>query len=329
MKFLVIGCGSIGRRHLRNLASIRAGELLAFDVEPAQLKKVRGIMPGIKASDDLGELWKQRPDACLVTVPTSFHVRYAVEAAKRGCHLFIEKPLSGNDRGLDKFSELVRKNRLVTFIGYNYRFNLCVLRIRNILKEKKLGRVISAHSHFGSYLPTRHPGEDYRKGYGARKSLGGGVILDALSHHFDLWCFLFGKPLEAVSAHGKHSGLELDVEDCADVLVRFSGGVTAGLHANFLERPVRNDLEIIGEEGTLRCDLVRSEVSLYEPRRNAWRVFKGDADYNDVYIREMKSFIRCVKRKEKPTVGLTDAKKELEMLLRIKESGAAKRWVAL
>ncbi len=329
LKILIIGCGSIGQRHLRNLTFLGMRNMLVFDVRRDRLEQIRQMAPSARGTDQLRDLLQEKPDACLITVPTSLHAQYAKLMADQGCHLFIEKPLSNDLRGLDSLVSTVQKKKLIGFVGYNYRFNPSVLKVRDYLEQGKIGRVITARSYFGSYLPDRHPGEDYRKGYGARRTLGGGVILDALSHHFDLWFFLFGRPREALAAFGKRSALEMDVEDCCDTMIRFKNGLTVGLHANFLERPARNFFEIVGEKGTICCDLAKGEASIFSPKRKKWTIFSTLRDYNLVYVREVEEFMRCVREKKRPSVDLFDAKQELEMLLKIKKTNTTKRWVSL
>src|SRR3989338_7486882 len=93
-KILVIGCGSIGQRHIRNLRILKAGDIFAFDVDEEKLETVKSIHAGIEVSTNLDELWDKKPEVVFITTPSALHIDYAIEAAKRGCHLFIEKPLS-------------------------------------------------------------------------------------------------------------------------------------------------------------------------------------------------------------------------------------------
>ncbi len=327
MKILVIGCGSIGQRHIRNLIFLKAGDIFAFDIDKAKLEAVKKISPFIAVSEDLGSLWKEKPDIVFVTVPTALHIKYALSAANRGCHIFVEKPLSHNRDGVNELLKIATDKRLIIFVGYNLRFNKCLLKVKAILDKKAIGKIITARTHFGSYLPERHPWEDYRRGYGARKALGGGAILDALSHHLDLAVFLFGKAVELLGYSAKRSDLDIDVEDMANALIKFRNGEIVELHANFVERPYRHTIEIIGDKGVLACDFVNNVVRHYDAKTKKWAVYYGDRDSNKVYIKEMEHFLKCVKGQAKIPVDAIGAKKELELLMKIKESNRRKRWV--
>lgn len=329
MKFLVIGCGSAGQRHIRNLVSANAAKILAFDIDKQKLKKVKGISRSVITSDKLNILCKEKPQAAFITVPTALHIPYALQAAERDCHLFIEKPLSHNTNGLGRLLGIVKRKRLVTFVGYNYRFNRCLVKIKKLLKNKAIGKVIAGRTHFGSYLPERHPGEDYRSGYGAKKSLGGGVVLDVLSHHLDSLIFLFGRPKEAFGYSGKGSTLDIDVEDTAEALIKFPKGEVVSLHTNFIQRPYKHTLELIGEKGTIFCDFVKNIVKYYDVNRRKWITFYGDRDPNLVYLKEVKHFIKCIKKKAGPPVDVKGAKEELKLLMKVKKTAPVQRWIKI
>jgi len=327
MKILVIGCGSIGQRHIRNLVLIKTGKILAFDINKQKLKEVKHISKSIVLSHKLDTLWREKPEAVFITTPTALHLPYALKAAKRGCHLFIEKPLSHNIHRIDELIKIVRQKRLITFIGYNYRFNDCVVKIKELLNKMAIGKIIAGKTHFGSYLPERHPWEDYRLGYGAKKSLGGGVLLDALSHHLDILIFLFGEPEAVFSYLYKGSKLKIDVEDVAEVLLKFSKDTVINIHANFVQRPVKSGLEFIADKGTIYCDLIKSIVRRYDINGRKWMTYYGDKDPNKVYIREIKYFIKCIKDKIPPLVNISRARKELDILMKIRESSLARKWI--
>lgn len=129
MKVLFCGLGSIGQRHLRNLRAILGDsvEILAYRSQgrspvlnpdmtvrrDADLESAYGIRTFGDLDDALGE----RPDAAFVTGPNSVHVPVALAAARAGCHLFIEKPLSHSMEGLDTLVETVDRQGLVAYVG--------------------------------------------------------------------------------------------------------------------------------------------------------------------------------------------------------------------
>lgn len=329
MKVLVIGCGSIGRRHLKNLISLGIRDLLVFDIDERRLAEIRRDHPHVMTASRLGALFKEKPDAAIIAVPTALHILYATQAAKAGCHLFIEKPLSHDADGLTGLKHLARNKQLVTFLGYNFRFHPCLLELKKILAQKLIGKVVSGRTHFGSYLPDRHPGEDYRRGYGAKRSMGGGVILDTLSHHVDYLSFLLGRPKAVFCYAAKHSKLAIDVEDVAEILIKFTNGAVISIHGDCIQRPYKHTLEFIGETGTARSDLFAQSLEYFNSRSKRWTKYHSKGPLDKMYADEMRCFLSCVKRGVKSPVDLNAGVWSLNVLMKIKQSAAKKCWVAL
>lgn len=329
MKILIIGCGSIGKRHISNLIRLKQKNLLAFDINLQMLKDAQKISSSIACSDNLERLLRQRPEAAFITVPTALHTHYAIKAAKAGCHLFIEKPLAHTTDGLEKLIRIVKAKRLVTFIGYNFRFNSCLCKIKKLIEDRAIGKIVAGRTHFGSYLPERHPGEDYRLCYGACKSKGGGVILDTISHHVDYLSFLFGKPKETLCYAQKGSSLDIDVEDTVELLITFPHGSIISLHGDSIQRPYKHTLEFIGDKGTIICDFFKAHLQYYTIPQRRWQSYHGDKDLNTMYLKESKHFLRCVRRDAHAPVDIIKAKEELLTIFKIKRSAAIRKWIKL
>ena len=174
-RFLVIGCGSIGKRHIRNLISLGidgVNDIIAFDLDPARREEVEKKL-GIATAQTIAAAWASRPEVCLITAPTAFHLTLARQAAERNCHLFIEKPLSHNWAGVEQLMSTVTDNHSITLVGCNLRFHPGLEKIKNLLAENAIGKIIAARVEVGQYLPDWHPWEDYRQSYSARRALGG------------------------------------------------------------------------------------------------------------------------------------------------------------
>ncbi|MDD5450220.1 MAG: Gfo/Idh/MocA family oxidoreductase [Candidatus Omnitrophica bacterium] len=330
MKILVIGCGSIGQRHIKNLVLIKAGKIAAFDINRQKLREVQRISPAIKVAPALNGLWKDNPRVVFICAPTALHVKYALIAAKKGCHLFIEKPLSNKaSKQVNELVKTVSNKKLITFIGYNYRFNDCIIKLKRLLRNRHIGRIIGGRTHVGSYLPQRHPWEDYRVGYGASRSLGGGVIVDVLSHHIDYLTDLFGRPRKVFCCFDKRSALDIDVEDTAELLLEFSGGLVISVHGDSIQRPHKHTIELIGERGTIFCDLVYGALKYYNAGEKRWVAYQGAKDYNLFYIREIRYFIECVKKHITAAPDIREGKDQLRILSKARQAGREGRWVKI
>ena len=329
MKLLIIGCGSTGQRHLRNLKIITTGEIIAYRTRKKEVKKLENKYH-IQTYSNLEEALNQKPDAVLVTNPTSLHIQSALTAAKHGCHLFIEKPLSHTLDGIDELIGIVHKKNLVVLVGCNLRFHPCLQFIKKLLNEKRIGKVVSARVQMGQYLPDWHPWEDYRTMYSAQKSLGGGIILDAI-HELDYVSWLLGDVTQVFSFSDKLSDLDIDTEDVAEILLRFKTGAIAEIHLDYVQRYPSRSCEIIGDEGSIILDINKGTVKLYTAEKKEWDVFEqpNGYDINQMYIDEMVHFINCIEGKEEPLINIADGLNVLKIALAAKESAKSGKLIKI
>lgn len=329
MRMLVIGCGSIGKRHIRNLKGLNAGDIIAHDIQPERRHEVE-LECEVRAYDDLEEALAQKPEVALVCTPTSLHIPAALSAAHNGCHLFIEKPLSHSLDGVDKLIEIVAQKGLVTLVGCNMRFHPSIVLVKELLEKESIGRVLCARVQAGQYLPDWHPWEDYRQGYSANRSLGGGIILDGV-HEIDYITWFLGEVSQVACLTDKLSSLEIDTEDTAEILLRLKSGTIVEVHMDYIQRAYGRSCQIIGEEGTILWDFNDKQVKLYSAETKEWQAFpeKLDYDINQMYVEEMKHFVSCLEGKARPMQDIVAGKKTLEIALAAKESNETGKMVNL
>jgi len=329
MKFLVIGCGSIGRRHIRNLQALGAGDVIAQDIDGERCRRVEEEY-GIKAYNGLSTALAQNPDVALVCTPTSLHTACALPAAENGCHLFIEKPLSHSMEGVDELISVVKQRELITLVGCNMRFHPGILEMKRLLDNDSIGRVLCARLQTGQYLPGRHPWEDYRTGYAARRELGGGIILDGI-HEIDYITWLLGGVARVFCFAGRLSTLEIDTEDTAEILLNFESGTIAEVHLDYVQRTPARTCQLIGEEGTILWDINKKQVELYTAAGKEWQVFPQPPDYdiNRMYIDEIQHFIDCLDGKVQPMQDIAAGRKALQIALAARESAQTGKMIRL
>ena len=326
-RVLVVGCGSIGMRHLTNLRALGVEEIIACDAQPARLADVKKRFK-VETVEAVRQAWAHAPQAALITAPTSLHVPLALEAAERGCHLFIEKPLSDRfDEALERLLAVVQERKLVTLVGCNLRFHPTLRAVKRLCEDEVVGRILSARVEFGQYLPDWHPQDDYRTGYSARRALGGGIILDAI-HELDYIRWLLGDVVVVASVAGTLSRLDIDTEDVAAILLRFASGAIGEVHLDYVQRAYSRTCQLIGEEGTIRWDYAAGETRWYTAATRAWQVVSNPPRWepNDMYVDEMRHFLQCVAREEEPMVDVQEAACALEVARAAKtssETGAA------
>ncbi|MBI5643147.1 MAG: Gfo/Idh/MocA family oxidoreductase [Deltaproteobacteria bacterium] len=319
-KVLVVGCGSIGRRHIKNLRSLGIKHFILCDTSQAMLERAAEGMEGAVLTTDFKEALKENPDAAVICTPSSMHLSMATTLVEKGVHVIIEKPLSHNLEGFDALERLVAEKGVVAMMAMCYRFHPAFLHIKGLLDSKAIGKVYHANYYGGHYLPDWHPNADYRKEYAAQKSLGGGVVLTSI-HGLDNVRWLFGDVEEAHAFVDRVSPLEMDVEDLALGIFRMKNGVYVSWQTDFLQRINQHRLVVAGEKGTLRANLVDGSIEVYHIETGKWQSERILFEINTMYVKEMRHFLECIENKVHPCVDLREGYKTLKLALDLKEAG--------
>jgi predicted dehydrogenase len=323
VKVLFVGLGSIGKRHLNNLLSLaQETEVLVYRHSKVEEDSL------FKQYTDYEEALQEFPDAVFICNPTYLHVEFAIKAAEKGCHLFIEKPLSHNLNGVNELIETVRKKNLIAFIGCNLRFHPGLKKVKNLIEMKYIGEIYSISVFAGQYLPDWRPHQDYRTTYSATEEKGGGVILD-LIHEFDYLYWLLGDFNEVCAFSGKVSDLEINSEDIAEILLKTESDVIAHIHLDYLQRKYSRGCKIIGEKGTIIWDYSTNVIREFNILDNEWKSYHIEFDLNKMYVEEMKHFLKCIKHNDRPLVSLEDGKRVLEVAAAAKKSAKEKIFIDL
>jgi len=325
LKILVVGYGSIGKRHVDNLTKMKHVELLVCtkNKEANILKK-----NGIKIFESLTESLKEKPDVGIICNETSFHIKTAIKLAKHNCHLFIEKPLSHSLKDTKLLLNLVKKKKLTTMIGCDMRFHKCIQKIKKIIEHGDLGKIIAVRAENGSYLPNWHPWEDYRNSFASKKNLGGGVVL-TLIHEIDYLYWFFGRINEVSAITGKFSDLEISVEDFAAIILQFQKNIVAEIHLDYFQQPESRNCKIIGTKGIIYWDSNSNEVRKYSNSKKKWITkFKyKNFQRNNQFICELEHFLNCIKNQKQTINPIDDAINTLKISLDVKKSSLLKKTV--
>jgi predicted dehydrogenase len=332
MKILIVGLGSIGKRHLENIRGLVAGARVA-------IWRQRNKQSPPNAAEDLAvdqvfysqaDALDYAPDAAIIASPSSMHVSNASALARQGVHLFVEKPLADSLAGVGELLEICKKQGSALMVGYNLRFYDPLCRIRDAINQGRIGRVVSVRAEVGQYLPDWRPGQDYRRSASASEALGGGVVME-LSHELDYVRWLVGEVASVYAVTGQLSDLEIDVEDMAEIILEFSSGAIGSVHLDMMQRVSTRSCRIVGTEGTIEWDIRHHRARSYRVEEDQWSDLHPEAavDMNDTYVRELRHFFDCVRNGGDPIVTGEDGRRVLEILLAIKESAKLRRRVSL
>ena len=316
-KFLFIGLGSIGQRHLRNIKKIypksiiyayrRKNSAPLLDNYNKALSSEIENKFDIKKISNLSNIEKLDIDAGFICSPTSKHCDDASILIKKNIHCFIEKPIDSSVGKAKRLASLVHKKKVITMVGFNFKFNPLLLFIKKFLNKKSLGHPLFVESSLGEHVDDFHSYESYKNSYTSIKKLGGGVVLSQI-HDLDNLLYLFNdyKLEKFKSFTSKISSLKIDVEDILVSIFKFKKNkneILCSLNLNFFERPKNRRLKIIFEYGKIEANFNSKEIKIF--KKNKFKVKKFKYDRNDIYMKEIKYFLSCIYNKKKVNYPLS------------------------
>ena len=332
MKILIIGLGSIGQRHLRNIKKISPKtEIYALrKLKRNFILNNKNQIIGkdiiskydIKEISNIREIKKINLDAVFINTPSSLHLKDFQVFLNEKLHIFIEKPLSDKSSKAKIFiNQINRKHKQKIMVGHQLRFNECLIKIKTILQKGTLGKICGANIYHGENLKNFHTYENYNNIYASRKKLGGGVILSQI-HEIDYCIYLFGSPSSLYASGGRRSDLRIDVEDYANIVFNFKkkNQFSVNITLDYLQHPKKRELFIVGSKASLKWDYYKDTINInYYNGLNKSFVFKLK-DRNDLFMRELKYFFKSIKNDTNISSDFLNAYKCLQIAEKIKYS---------
>lgn len=324
MKILLIGLGSIGKRHLQNILFLGYNQITVVS-RSAQLPEPFShvtVFPNLQQA-----LSHSQYSAAILCTPTACHYPAILDLLTAQVpKIYIEKPVSHQLEGFDKIFKLAAAYPNKIVVGYDLHFDPGLQHVKNLLQSKAIGQIASINAQVGQYLPDWRPYEDYRQGMSAKKATGGGVMLD-LVHEFDYVLWLVGKVAKVGCFYTNTGALTIETEDVCDVLLQFETGATGTIHLDYLQQKLVRNCLITGFEGSIYWNLAASEVSwIDKDKKEHYYTYVG-FERNDRFIKIMQAFLS-----DTWDAGLTTLAQGVESLLLVnaaKYSGDTGKFVEI
>ena len=313
LSIVVIGCGSIGQRHLRNLAAIPEVTRLSA-VDPDGLRRQEAAAAGATPFATLEEALAHGPDAVVVATPTYLHLEGLREALAHGCHALVEKPIAMSCNGVAPLLEQADRTKRLVMMGNNLRFHPAVQELWRLMRAGEIGQIVWARAEYGWYLPNWRPTRDHRETYSARRDQGGGVLLD-VCHEIDLMHYLLGKPATVLCITRNTGVLGTDVDEVAALICSFEGGVMVELHLDCIQRSYCRTSKVVGTEGTAIWDYPGGKLAVFRAQTGSWeeRNWEGFTPEH-AYQVEMQQFIAAVRGGARPDPNGWDGLRTLRLV---------------
>lgn len=321
MKIVIVGTGSIGRRHIESV--LKTDPTASFFILRADRRHdalVGQLSATVVASVE--EAMALQPDCAIIATPSAMHTSFILDFIKYGLAMYIEKPVVILRHDVNKIRSHIKQYdyKSTTIVGCNLRFLKSLQIIKEMIQKGELGDIARADFQAGQWLPDWRPQQDYRKSYSADPVRGGGVLWD-LIHELDSVRYLMGDFDQVKAMTSLFKPLEISSDSIATLLLAKSEGgplVTVGLDY-VARRPVRK-YEIYGEDASLIWDL--SNTQLQKHMSDGVEIITDnpeDFDVSQTYIDAMQEFLEAVKAGSATTQDIEEGLKSAELAVLAKE----------
>lgn len=302
MNVLIIGLGSIARKHIAAIKKIDK-EVKLFALRSNKSVALESDIKNVFSFDEIN----LNLDFCIICNPTSEHYRTILKCLELNIPLFIEKPSLMNLNGANKLIKEINERNILTYVALNLRFHPVIKFLKKYLINK---RVIEANVYCGSYLPDWRPNIDYTKNYSAIARMGGGVHLD-LIHEIDYSVWLFGLPKETISIKKRISDLDINSTDLAIYHFLYENMIV-NITLNYYRKQPKREIEIIFDNDVIKADLLSNNVK----NSNKEIIFSSDIDNRFTYEEQMKYFYDLIQGDKESFSSFQDSIETLRISLK-------------
>ena len=322
---LVVGTGSVGKRHARNLLGLGC-EVTCVDPRRDRLEEALEELGAVPVYPDLEAAFAsgQRFDGVAVASPPAFHVEQCLAALHRGVPVLLEKPVSPDLASAARLQEAVHATSVPLLLGYTYRWWEPLFEVRRLLADEAVGELRYVRFDMSAHLADWHPWERYQDFFMSSAALGGGALLDE-SHWIDLMIWFFGMPESLVARVEKVSGLEIDADDMVDVLVHYPDGPRVSIHLDLIGRPHEKSIRFVGEGGSIHWSIDPNRVAVARGPAQDWLDTDYDCERNDMFMGVAREFLQVIAGQPARTCTVDDGVRVLSIVEAARESHASGR----
>lgn len=311
---LIIGSGSVGKRHARNFAKLGC-RISCVDPREDRRRELAAETPvlGAFAGNESAFAASARPDAVVVASPPAFHVAQTVASLQHGLPVLLEKPSSPDLPGTQRMAAVSRETGVPILLGYTWRWWPPLEKVRQILDSRRLGELLHVHFHMSAHLADWHPWERYQDFFMARRDLGGGALLDE-SHWLDLMLWFFGMPRSVFARIEKLSSLEIDSDDNVDMIALYEGRMRVVLHLDLYGRPHEKSIRFVGEKGTMLWTADPNRIVIGHDPAGWSETHDFNCERNDMFVAIAREFLESLTKKRGATCSIDDGERVLKLV---------------
>ena len=308
MRVLIVGYGSIGKKHAKSLGNNK-NDITVFSRNKSYDNE------GLKTINKWSDLNKEFFNGIIIATPTSLHFEHAKFFFERDVPIFVEKPISNDVSHLESWPEKIHDNILV---GNNLNYHSGYKKMKLLLEKETIGKIYNSKIEFGTYMPNWHPNEDYKTSYAANSNLGGGVTLTSI-HEISYLMDFFGGIEDLKVYEIKNHFLDIDVDCGIECIFRHKNGIISNLYLSFFQQPMTRRCFVIGSKGTIKWDLVKCQilVSINDEKDYLQYDDSYEQSFEKSYHYQMEHFMDMMEKSVKPQVPLSVGARDLDIAIKI------------
>lgn len=326
LHILIIGAGSVGKRHARNLHF--AGCKISFiDPRADRLEEIERELQIVSVYSNLHQIPDPRKfHGVVVASPTAFHKEHTLWSIKSGLPTLLEKPAAMSMVQANEIQKATMQYNVPVLLGYSWRWWPPLKKVKKLLEDKKVGELRHIQFHMSAHLADWHPWEPYQSFY-VKKDLGGGALLDE-SHWIDLMIWLLGRPESVRGTVSKLSNLEIETDDNVDIICTYPGA-NVTIHLDLFGRPHEKFIRFVGDSGTIIWSASPNRISFSDKLDQDWQVEDFRYDRNEMFIGTANEFIAMINGQLPETCTIDDGILVMDIIEALRESSATGNTILL
>jgi predicted dehydrogenase len=317
---LIVGSGSVGRRHAQNFNSLGC-DVSCVDPKEDRCSQMatelslKGHFGTLQAALETAEKFT----GVAVCSPPKFHVEQSVLALDAGLPVLLEKPVSPELAACRRLHErLCQGGKLL--LGYTYRWWDPVRRLKSLIDADRVGAPRHAHFLMSAHLADWHPWEPYQDFFMASRDLGGGALLDE-SHFIDLMLWFFGTPTRLFARVEKISNLEIGTDDFVEISAVYAERLRVSIHLDLFGRPHQKHIVVVGEKGTIQCLFDPNAIRISDSPEPQWHTESFSLQRNDMFLAVAREFLELIDgMRAAPSCTILDGLRTLEAIEACRQS---------
>ncbi len=271
-RVLIVGLGSIGRRHARLLSARTDVELHLCDTVPENRSQtLRSLLnPPAGIYSVFSEALKENPDIAFICVPNHLHVPLGLQAIEEGVDVFVEKPISDSLNAARNLVDAAESSGRFLQVGYMLRLDEGLCKLKKIVETGGLGNLVGGRAMIGTYITLLNAKSP------DRINQLNSLIVD-YTHELDFIRWFFGDVTDVMAMSSQIGDMELKPQpNVFQMILKMDNGALVQVHMDYVQFPQRRLFEIYGDRGTLIYDFMSGEIRHFH--------FQKEYEWEDISV---------------------------------------------